>query len=297
MSPLDEYQIDTPRNIFINICHKNEVCDVLPYMHSHKALELMYFMRASGEYTIGDLTTSISNNSVIIVSKNVPHRYIAMGTELDSYNMLIDVEYLGHSIFNEHNFQDSGERLHFFIEFLNGNRSFLYLKQDQRERNNIEAILSNMNTEYQQKREGYGIILQASFTELLCRTFRGLSTEAIRQQQTVGSIKKYLRTHLDSRFSLDTLAQEFSYSRNYLCRLFKENTGQTIYEYLAKLRISAACERIAYTNDSLLEISNMVGFCDYGHFLSYFKRVMCQSPSDYRRALYMEAAIEPHIRQ
>lgn len=297
MESLAKYSPDTNGDLFLSICHKTEVADVLPYMHSHQTLELMYFIRASGEYTIGDVTTSISNNSVIIVRKNIPHRYIAMGTELDSYNMLIDSNFFDNNIFTEQNFHDASERLRFFSEFLNGSKSYLYLKQDQKERNNILSTLSSMDQEYQQKREGYNIVLQAQLTELLCRTFRGLSTETIRQQKTVGDIKRYLRSHLDSRFDLEKLSSEFSYSKTYLCRLFKDNTGQTIYEYLAKLRISAACEQISRTNDSLLDICHQVGFSDYGHFLRYFRKVVGQSPSDYRRMLYTDSAIEPHTRQ
>ena len=72
-------------------------------------------------------------------------------------------------------------------------------------------------------------------------------------------------------------------SHSYLCRIFKECTGQSMAAYLTSLRLKKAVELIASTNYSLLDISMMVGYSDYPNFTKLFKKFTGQSPSIFRK--------------
>ena len=56
----------------------------------------------------------------------------------------------------------------------------------------------------------------------------------------VGEILNYLDGHYTEKISLTDLSERFYISEYYLCRLFKEYTGGTLNEYVARLRVERA---------------------------------------------------------
>ncbi|MFC4304502.1 helix-turn-helix domain-containing protein [Cohnella boryungensis] len=63
--------------------------------------------------------------------------------------------------------------------------------------------------------------------------------------------------------------------------LFKELTGLTPSEYVAKLRIDQAKKQLLFTSDSLNAIARQVGFHDVYYFSRRFKQLVGQSPKHY----------------
>lgn len=95
-------------------------------------------------------------------------------------------------------------------------------------------------------------------------------------------IAEYIRTYYYSDVSLRKMAEELSYSRNYLCRAFKKETGMTIVNYTNRLRVEKAIELIRCTDKKLSEISDMVGFNDFHYFSKVFKSITGFSPKEIR---------------
>ena len=53
-------------------------------------------------------------------------------------------------------------------------------------------------------------------------------------------------------------------------------------EYLMRVRLDAAKDRIAHTEETISDISFRVGFEDYYHFSKIFKKHVGVSPQEYR---------------
>ncbi len=98
----------------------------------------------------------------------------------------------------------------------------------------------------------------------------------------VAKIQFYLGEHYGQALSLSHLASRFYLSENYLCDLFKKNTGDTILNFLKKLRLAIACRLLRETDRSIKEIAGMVGFNDYSYFGRVFRRELRQTPDQYR---------------
>lgn len=90
----------------------------------------------------------------------------------------------------------------------------------------------------------------------------------------------YIKNHLDENISLDKLSSELGLHKNYLCRVFKEQTGYSIVSYFNITRAHQAINMIN-SNIPLSEISDSLGFCDYNYFSRAFKKAMGHSPSHY----------------
>ena len=67
-----------------------------------------------------------------------------------------------------------------------------------------------------------------------------------------------------------------------LARAFRRTHHCTIGEYVRKLRIEFACQKLTASDASLVEIALSAGFSEQSHFCRTFKRLTCLTPSEYR---------------
>ena len=68
-----------------------------------------------------------------------------------------------------------------------------------------------------------------------------------------------------------------------MSREFKKYTGKTIFNYITDLRISLAQRLLRYSNLSVNEIAENIGFEDHNGFYRAFMQREEMSPSAYRK--------------
>jgi AraC-like DNA-binding protein len=67
-------------------------------------------------------------------------------------------------------------------------------------------------------------------------------------------------------------------------RTFRRAFDTSPRQYLIRIRIEAACRKLAETTESLAAIALACGFHDHAHFTRSFHRIMAATPSAYRAA-------------
>lgn len=102
------------------------------------------------------------------------------------------------------------------------------------------------------------------------------------QKALPNTVKEYLDLHFAQKINLDALSEEFHINKFYLTRLFKNNFGQSITEYLNRQRISAAKSMLRFTNDTAEEVAIKCGINDAGYFSRLFKKLEGETPGQYR---------------
>ena len=98
-----------------------------------------------------------------------------------------------------------------------------------------------------------------------------------------GVIKEYFRTHLYSRLNLEQICKRMNYSRSFLCRTFKEQTGESLMACFNRMKIEEAKRLLCITNRSAARISAELGFSDAKYFNSLFKKKVGVAPAVYRK--------------
>lgn len=96
------------------------------------------------------------------------------------------------------------------------------------------------------------------------------------------SIKDYIRKNSDKDISLDELSRKYKISKYHLSRLFKRAFGITPIYYSHLVRVEKARELIQYSNLSLTEISDTLGFSSINAFSRAFKNMVGVPPTFYR---------------
>jgi transcriptional regulator GlxA family with amidase domain len=91
-------------------------------------------------------------------------------------------------------------------------------------------------------------------------------------------LNKTYAEHL-SRWKLASLLNT---SEDYLSRIFHNQMGISLWEYLARLRIVHAIDLLRSTGASLSEIADRTGFRDEAYFCRVFKRITNVTPGSFR---------------
>ena len=93
----------------------------------------------------------------------------------------------------------------------------------------------------------------------------------------------YLNENLRENITLKSVSDKFSYSMSSVKRIFKAETGYSLINYLQNLRIEKAKEMLSVGKMPIEVISNAVGFSSVYYFSNTFKRLVGETPSEYRR--------------
>jgi AraC-like DNA-binding protein len=98
-------------------------------------------------------------------------------------------------------------------------------------------------------------------------------------------IQQYLSKHLSEKITLDGLSSQFHLSKYHLIRRFRQETGYAPLEYLHRQRITAACSLLADSEESILSISQRLGYATPYYFSEQFKQFTGYSPSFFRKMM------------
>ncbi|WP_274362802.1 response regulator [Paenibacillus thermotolerans] len=98
--------------------------------------------------------------------------------------------------------------------------------------------------------------------------------------------KGWIRDHLAEDITLPKIAAFLHMSPNYVSTLFKQATGETLTEYVTRVRFEKSKELFARPELKMHEIAARVGFADANYFSIAFKKYHGMPPSEYRQRYY-----------
>ncbi|MEK7706711.1 MAG: AraC family transcriptional regulator, partial [Verrucomicrobiota bacterium] len=97
--------------------------------------------------------------------------------------------------------------------------------------------------------------------------------------------KEYIQQHEADELSLGEVAKAVNTSSFYFCKLFKKVTGLNFTHYVSRVRVEKAKNLLLNPNLRVSEIAFEVGFQSLTHFNRVFKKIIGQSPTEYRAQL------------
>ncbi|GGO10764.1 hypothetical protein GCM10010116_21620 [Microbispora rosea subsp. aerata] len=89
--------------------------------------------------------------------------------------------------------------------------------------------------------------------------------------------------YADSGLCLDVAARVAGVSKFHFSRMFKARTGVGFVEYLTRIRLAEASNRLRNTADPVSSICHAVGYRDLSNFHRMFRRHYGTTPSAHRR--------------
>lgn len=124
----------------------------------------------------------------------------------------------------------------------------------------------------------------ASVMEILNRCAKEPVMPPLSEKNKLASeIIEYIGKNYTAIATLEEIAGKFYITKYYLCRLFKEYTGMSVFAYINTQRIQSACDTLARTKEPVSKIAAQAGFHSSMYFCRMFKAVTGTTPLAYRR--------------
>lgn len=92
-----------------------------------------------------------------------------------------------------------------------------------------------------------------------------------------------MKSRIDETLTLGDLTSELGLSATYFCRLFKQRMDQAPIDYFIRLKIQRACQYLDFSDMTVQEVADSLGYSDPYYFSRVFKKIMGVSPLMYRK--------------
>ena len=99
---------------------------------------------------------------------------------------------------------------------------------------------------------------------------------------SVAEVKEYLEQHYAEKITLDDLSKQFFINKYYLTRVFRNQYGCSIDQYLMQKRITYAKEQLRFTDKTLEVIAGECGLTDAAYLSRVFRKIEKINPGAYR---------------
>lgn len=125
--------------------------------------------------------------------------------------------------------------------------------------------------------------LSAMLTDLIICACRMASGGDSRRTVLVNEIKHCIHEHYREKLTNAFIAKKLGYHPYYLARIFREETGTTMHNYLHDFRLMAAVQILAsMPSVSVESVAADCGFATAAHFTTAFKKKFGRLPSSFR---------------
>ncbi|HAX51954.1 MAG TPA: AraC family transcriptional regulator, partial [Lachnospiraceae bacterium] len=102
------------------------------------------------------------------------------------------------------------------------------------------------------------------------------------QESSINAALKYISSNYKEDLNIENISNKVGFSKYYFCKIFKQQMGTTIHQYVNEYRINKAKELLAYSKLSISSIASKVGFKTTLTFIRAFERSTHMTPSEYR---------------
>jgi AraC family L-rhamnose operon transcriptional activator RhaR len=256
--------------------------------HVHEFIVLSYMQSGECTQLVDGVEYRTKRGDMLFIGMNQTHQ-IFLDSPVVQVNILLSSKFWSEELKNVDNFE-SIFALSIFNEFKGHSDSISPIVSfSGAEIPEIEAILSYMLREFENKDIGFRAILKSYTQILITRILRGFSNAnkyaAIMLGDAMKRIIEYIDVNLGRRLTLCELAEKCSYNPSYFSRIFKECFGISFTDYLQQRRIYTAMELIREDKLPIESIMEQVGYSDKKSFYRYFKKITSQTPAQYRKSI------------
>jgi two-component system response regulator YesN len=109
------------------------------------------------------------------------------------------------------------------------------------------------------------------------------SLKAPCEHDDILTVMEYIENNFHLDINLDTLSRLVFLSGQYLSRLFKQETGYTITQYVTVRRLEEAKKCLTYSRENVMKVSEKCGFSDPNYFARVFKKHEGVTPTQYQQ--------------
>lgn len=256
--------------------------------------ELLYIQSGELLLTYNETDFLFTGGELLLLCPNIPHSFNVRGRTLVQPHIHFDMQYDSSSrdvYVSFKDYRDMNQAEHLFIRenvFPNLARSPVLSIPDK------NAFLKLFFSVVDAK-EKNSLLCKSNMLLLLQQIIAENASQAPQLQQTdsgvASSIRHYIDSNCNQKLTLDGLARQFSYSKYYVERCFKEKYGISIGKYYNTKKLNEAVKLLE--THTVSDTAQLLGYSSIYAFSRAFRNQFGVSPTNYSTSDSMLDTSEP----
>ena len=107
----------------------------------------------------------------------------------------------------------------------------------------------------------------------------------------MAEVLTYVEKHYREPLTTQKVADHFGYTREYLCRMFKNYSNKTFKKFLTEVRLNKAVQTMFVSDQSIGVIAMDHGFPDEKSFFNVFRKTYQMTPAQFRKQRIKETVL------
>lgn len=244
---------------------------------------IFFCFYGEGEITVGDSSYAMTPNTFLFIRSGIPYKNTSKKDKMSllAYNfdlfyqekaMGVPVSYVSKRKYTPQMLVEQN-----LCQKIPDLPDVLYVSNFYK-----KEIFQEIIDEYNRKDIYYNERCSTLLKDALICAVRAECEENARKQNGKGyAILSYIREHFAEPITNATIAEHFSYHKNYINQILKHEFGQTVHQCLIHYRIKMSISFLQSGEYTVSEVSKQVGFSDIFYFSKCFKKITGKAPSFY----------------
>ncbi|WP_426348535.1 response regulator [Alloiococcus sp. CFN-8] len=146
----------------------------------------------------------------------------------------------------------------------------------------VVSAFGEVKKELNELKESYNEAKEAIKTRGYKINNRVIEYDSNKDKSIIREIEEYIQNNYQKNISINSIASAVYLTPQYLCKLYKKETGKTVNDFITQVRIEASKALLRDRRYKLYEIAERIGYNDANYYARVFKKITGLNPSDYR---------------
>lgn len=258
-------------------------------VHNHSYFEIIFIRDGRGQHCINDNIFPYAAGDVFLLGPDDYHYFDIQEHTHFCYIRFTEVFLEDHSQPKSPNWIRTVESLLHSPYQATGS-----VVADNQQKILLEHLLTVLIHEYTHREEGsYELIMNGIMKAILGILARNMvQQDLVRRKETrtlklIEEVMLYIRQHIrqPELLRIEQLVARFNYSASYLSTLFKDQTGESLQQYIMKYKLKLIENRLLYSSLSVSQITYEFGFTDGSHLNKLFRKYYGMTPNEFRNSM------------
>ncbi|WP_313630528.1 AraC family transcriptional regulator [Enterococcus devriesei] len=257
-------------------------------LHSHHFMEFNYMLKGRSKQIVNGEEVILEEKQVLLLDSNSQHELYPLGENDLLINFLFKTSDINLSAFKRIDSEHIGLTYDFLMNTVLSkdyyeNHLLLDLKDNQEIQDTFEQMIREFYFDKRLCNEVLNAFSQVLFLQL-SRVYHAQLSHIYGTNSSTSNVLLILRRIEENAkdISLQELAAELGYNRNYLSNLIKKETGKNFKQLVIEQRLHEAHHLLLTTNISIDTICEYVGFTNRTQFYKKFNELFNASPQNVR---------------
>lgn len=248
-----------------------------PYWHYHPEIEITFITKGKGFRFVGDSILPYVEGDLVMIGENTPHQWVSSTSDETEHQQAYVIQ------FRKELFQSFKECYPLETLFKESQRGIQFLGS----RNIITSVILSFQNANGIQRVSFLLEL---LNQLLGHKEKKILSSTrykyplnVRDERFV-NINNYILNHLDTRLTVEHVAEKCNMVPQSFCRWFKRCSGHSFISFVNIMRIEMACQSLINSNKPIQYIALNSGFENVSHFNRTFKSLKGKTPTEFKKS-------------